>query len=223
MIALSYALIFLGHFTMDQILSSLPAVILMVVGCYYLIFDFFVSISLLYLIFYYFQLRCLKVNEKLTNIYEDSGLNNKTVEAVINDHNSICSQIANYNKFWQKQYSGIIFCIIPISLVLLHQVMFEKLKVYSQVFFWASYYFINGDIWPRCCSHLVLFSRGYAYSWSLTWRLWSHIVFIWRPKRSSKFSGVLWAPDLIPRLRSDLWCALKESALAKGSASRSGP
>ena len=132
-ITLSFASVFLEFLTFKQMVTALPASVLMSIGCYYLIFDFYIAVSLLYLIFYYFQLRCIKVNKKLLNLYSDVELDNRSAEAVISDHNSICSQIANYNKFWQKHYSGIIFTVIPISLVLLHQVLFEELKLAIRV------------------------------------------------------------------------------------------
>jgi hypothetical protein len=68
---------------------------------------------------------CLK---SLLNGKSNSFLELKTVDKLIEDHNSICLDTNLYNKFWQKYYFALTYTLIPFNLLAL-QLLFENLDL----------------------------------------------------------------------------------------------
>jgi hypothetical protein len=50
----------------------------------------------------------------------------KSIDQLIEDHNSICLEIKLYNKFWQKYYFSLTYTLIPMNLLLLQLILFEE-------------------------------------------------------------------------------------------------
>jgi len=106
--------------------------LLLLISSYYFIADAYTSASLFYLILYYFELRCDKINGRITvlNLFHSKGVLILTKILII-DHNNICDEISVYNRFWKKHYFWFLYSVIPINLCVLHQVLFEEMMIYS--------------------------------------------------------------------------------------------
>ena len=57
-------------------------------------------------------------------------LNYKSIDKIIGEHNKICQSIFEYNIFWKNYYCLLIYTLIPINAILLHQILFESLPTF---------------------------------------------------------------------------------------------
>ncbi len=92
-----------------------------------------ISYSFLYyfIVCYYCKVRFKSFNnclKSLLNGKSNSFLELKTVDKLIEDHNSICLDTNLYNKFWQKYYFALTYTLIPFNLLAL-QLLFENLDL----------------------------------------------------------------------------------------------
>jgi hypothetical protein len=91
-----------------------------------------ITFSILYylIVCYYCKIRFKSFNDYLNSLRDEkirAFINYKTIDQLIKDHNSICSDIKNYNKFWQKYYIALTYTLIPINLLSLQLLCFEDL------------------------------------------------------------------------------------------------
>ncbi len=88
---------------------------------------------------FYFHLKLDEVNQKLRNLLLSKKLNQNqismSVKSLIAEHNQICVQISNLNKFWNKIYFNLVLIIIPINVCFTHQFLFGSLELYVQFYF----------------------------------------------------------------------------------------
>jgi hypothetical protein len=66
-------------------------------------------------------------NDVLKNTRKISG--SRKVNKLLCEHNRICGQIIDYNKFWKNFYFTINYTLIPMNLMLLQQLLFEDLML----------------------------------------------------------------------------------------------
>jgi hypothetical protein len=92
-----------------------------------------------FLIAYYFGVRAKKINKIINDLIDSNQMSGHQISSAIKlficEHNQICTQLLNYNRFWKKLYFSFIFTIIPMNLCLLHQFLFEKLIFYNKAVF----------------------------------------------------------------------------------------
>jgi hypothetical protein len=53
----------------------------------------------------------------------------KLTARIIREHNNICNDILEYDKFWKNFYFALTYTIIPINLMLLQQLLFDDIKL----------------------------------------------------------------------------------------------
>ena len=58
----------------------------------------------------------------------------KNIKHFIEEHNDFCQLFIDYNRFWSKLYYAFFFTMIPVNLVLLHQILFEDIEWKIRVF-----------------------------------------------------------------------------------------
>jgi hypothetical protein len=101
----------------------------------YLIDAYFCMNVIAFSLFYYFIVcfYCKTIfksfNSSIKKLFDRKGkafLKYKTIDQLIKDHNSICLDIKLYNKFWQKYYFSLTYTLIPINLLTLQLILFEK-------------------------------------------------------------------------------------------------
>ena len=71
-----------------------------------------------------------------TTIYQRSLIIHihRNIKQFIEEHNDFCHIFVTYIKFWSKLYFAFFFTLIPINLVLLHQILFEDIEWKIRVF-----------------------------------------------------------------------------------------
>jgi hypothetical protein len=55
------------------------------------------------------------------------------IEEIIGEHNRICNDIQEYDKFWRKYYFILCYTIIPLNLMFLQQLLFYNLIITSVI------------------------------------------------------------------------------------------
>jgi hypothetical protein len=74
---------------------------------------------------YYFEIRFKIMNK---NISRNSKLPvNKLTARIIREHNNVCNDIFEYNKFWKSFYFALTYTTIPINLMLLQQLLLDDI------------------------------------------------------------------------------------------------
>jgi len=130
---------------------------IMNIALYYVASRSFLSFSFFYLICFFFKKRASKINDQLNIISKQKSekiLNDlkraKRISQIIIDHNKLCRQVLDYNKFWQKYYVNTIFCVFPINLCLLQQVLFSDLHFMLRILYsfcvlasWIFIFYLN--------------------------------------------------------------------------------
>jgi hypothetical protein len=114
-----------------QIISWIPVFVLF--------FDSITASVLVYLMPFYFHLRLDEVNQKLKDLLLSKKLNQNqismSVKSLIAEHNQICVQISNSNKFWKQIYLNFVLIAIPMNICFTHQFLFESFELYVQFYF----------------------------------------------------------------------------------------
>ena len=97
--------------------------------------DIFILLYFVSILIYFDNIVIQRINRKFEielkikhNIYMKTKL-------FIEEHNIFCSLIENYNIFWSKIYVIAISHIFPMSLIALHQILFENLLSQILIFF----------------------------------------------------------------------------------------
>ncbi len=127
---LSFAVLFIFFDLSDLLKYGILSSLIYFFNCY--IWFPLIGFSSFYyfIVCYYCKTRFKSFNnyiQLLLNEKNTAFLKYKTVDQLINYHNSICSDIKSFNNFWQKYYFSITYTLIPINLLLLQLVLFEEL------------------------------------------------------------------------------------------------
>ena len=72
-----------------------------------------------------------RINENFYNIFKQKNnwfKRQQNIKQLIGEHNEFCEKLFIYNKFLSKIYFAIILNMIPMSLLILQQVLFEDLE-----------------------------------------------------------------------------------------------
>jgi len=91
-----------------------------------------ISYSFLYyfIVCYYCKMRFMSFNRDIFELISNKVLfTSKTVTQLIDELNLICNDIILHNKFWKKYLFIITYTLIPINLMILHQIFFEHLMI----------------------------------------------------------------------------------------------
>ena len=131
---LGYLGISIEFYSLKLYLYSLPSGIHVLIVCYYLCYDSHLASTFLYLIFYFLNLRIESLNQRLDQLiekYRELNARNITRMAtkLIEEHNSICKQIGDFNRFWSKYLFYMLLSLMPLSLFMLNQVIFKEMQV----------------------------------------------------------------------------------------------
>jgi hypothetical protein len=78
---------------------------------------------------YYFEIRFKILNNNISRNSKLSVI--KFTARIIHEHNNICNDIFEYNKFWKNFYFTLTYTIIPMNLMLLQQLLFDDIMVTS--------------------------------------------------------------------------------------------
>jgi hypothetical protein len=85
------------------------------------------SILFFYMCCYYFEIRFKVLNNKIS---KNSKLSvDKLTTSIIREHNNICKDILEYNKFWKSFYLTLTYTIIPMNLMLLQQLLLDEITL----------------------------------------------------------------------------------------------
>ena len=112
----------------DLIRFGILSAFIYLINCYF----WFSIIGFSYLYYFIVCFFCKTIFKSFNNsrklLFDGKGkafLKYKTIDQLIEDHNSICLDIKLYNKFWQKYYFSLTYTLIPMNLILLQLMLFE--------------------------------------------------------------------------------------------------
>jgi hypothetical protein len=86
---------------------------------------FFYGFFYYFIVCYYFKIRFKSLKPFITNSTNGSRLKFSSLRAIIKQHNTICKDTKNYNRFWSKYYFALNYTIIPFNLLALQLIFFE--------------------------------------------------------------------------------------------------
>ena len=89
---------------------------------------------------YYYNIRIRIINKTIENIFKQPSLYaswkiSSAVKKFNEEHNRFCSQIFNYNKYWNKLNLLFMVTAFPINLSIMHQIIFEDLDLEMRSFY----------------------------------------------------------------------------------------
>jgi hypothetical protein len=90
------------------------------------------GVQLYCFLFYFIVCHYIRTRFKILNnkISRKSKLTvAKLTARIIREHNNICNDILEYDKFWKNFYFALTYTIIPINLMLLQQLLFDDIKL----------------------------------------------------------------------------------------------
>ena len=110
---------------------------MMHIGWYTLLRDSCIGITSIVLICFV-AIVCLKgINRRIFHLLDKNVVSfqrsliihiHRNVKQFIEEHNDFCQTFVVYNRFWCKLIFAFFFTLIPINLVLLHQILFEDIE-----------------------------------------------------------------------------------------------
>ena len=114
--------------------------ILMTIILYFeLISDCLVSSAIIAITGYELHLRVNQINGFIRQLSDESKADSrkvyKTIDKYISQHNRICVKVRNLSNFWRNFFLVLISTIYPLTLVILHQVLFEKIEILFKVLY----------------------------------------------------------------------------------------
>jgi hypothetical protein len=99
------------------------------IHCVYLLISY--SFFYYFVVCYYVNLRFNTLNRMILEAIKKFHINK--LQEILAEHNSICDDIFAFNKFWKKCFFAINYNIIPINLMLLHEILFEDSLFLGQI------------------------------------------------------------------------------------------
>ena len=101
-----------------------------------------VASALIAITAYDLHLRINQINEMLRKLSKQSEPDSrevyKTVDKYIREHNRICVKVRNLSEFWKNFYLVIISTIFPLTLIILHQILFEKTDIILKTLYYLT-------------------------------------------------------------------------------------
>jgi len=93
--------------------------------CYSILKIISYSFFYYFIVCYYCRMRLRSLNKLISKIKIFSK--SSKIDEVIKEQNDICNDMVIYNKFWKNYYFAINYVLTPINLMLLEEMLFEKL------------------------------------------------------------------------------------------------
>ena len=84
----------------------------------------FISNTGYYIICEFCRIRFKSLNNSLKRNFKNLMIEYRLIDDLIIEHNNICQQIKDYNRFWSRYYMAITYVSIPGNILLLHQLFF---------------------------------------------------------------------------------------------------
>jgi hypothetical protein len=116
----SIALKYYPDFLLEGILS---AIIFCSMG-FFIVMVVFNGFLYYFIVCYYCKIRLKVFNRTLVDLDSGKLLRNLSTIAILSDSNYCCSEVILHNKVWRKYYFTLTYVLIPLNLVLLHQIIF---------------------------------------------------------------------------------------------------
>jgi len=124
----AFVIIFISEDLIDLFKYGILTILLYNTFAYIFLFITHYSFLYFYIICYYCRMRIKLfdqfIDRKTGHLFLKYSLFNK----IIREHCGVCNQITVYNKFWRYYFFAVIYTLIPMNLMLLHQNLFEKLN-----------------------------------------------------------------------------------------------
>ena len=92
---------------------------------------------LVILLSFYQHLRINKINRKIILAYDsdDNAQVHRAVKEFTEEHNRYCTHINAVNQFWKNFYLAFFTTMIPINLIIMHQILFEDITLQLRLLF----------------------------------------------------------------------------------------
>jgi len=133
---LAYLLAIIEFYSLDHLLKASIWMSINLFLIVYTVVNSYIVVAFMYFIQLYINLKAQKVNESMKTFETNSHTNISIItNSFLVEHNQICLEIHNINKFWKKLYSNFVYTMIPFNLLALHQIIFEDLKLHVQITF----------------------------------------------------------------------------------------
>ena len=146
-------------YTFEQFLVALFAQIstLLVLTCF--MFTAIIGLTMATILTMTLYLRIGSINISFADILLPRNFNNQTwmrryAMQYLKDHNKLCCDVNDINKWWQSVTLGVLVTMIPVHLLLMHQFLFEDIEPLIKLFYLLSLIFI----------FLMLFVSYYVYA-----------------------------------------------------------
>lgn len=102
--------------------------------------DSMVCIVFLMIIIYDIHLRITQINKNLMNLFtRKSNPYLKrfylTIEKYMSDHNHLCTKAKKLSNFWMNLYLVMVGTLFPLTLILWHQVLFERIDLILRILY----------------------------------------------------------------------------------------
>ena len=112
-----------------QLINTLSFTTYFIDGC--------ASTTFCMLLTYYEHLRINKINNHVKSVYDslDPIKVHRAVKAFTEEHNRYCTHINAVNQFWKFPYLIFVVTMLPINLIVLHQLLFEDISLQLRLFF----------------------------------------------------------------------------------------
>lgn len=109
------------------------------ISLYSFVFDGLVCIVLVVVNVFYIHLWINELNRKIGATLSARSLSGqnlaKIVDKYLTEHNNLCAKIAKFNKYWSQLYLTFILTTFPVSLITLHQILFERLDMIIEILY----------------------------------------------------------------------------------------
>ena len=113
----------------DFILYGIPSMIIYQSLGYSILYVTLHCVLCLFTVCEYCRLKFKSVNKMTEHLAKNCiGNTSKKLNQLLEEHNSICDQIVAYNKFWKNVLQGLIYPVLPLDLLVLHQLLFGKFE-----------------------------------------------------------------------------------------------
>jgi hypothetical protein len=124
-IVVGVALLIMNFNSIDILKYGIISLLLYCLFCIPLLIVSFYGFFYYFIICYYFRMRFKSLKLLIINLSKVSQFRYNTFREIIKQHNNICKDTKNCNRFWSKYYFALTFTIIPINLLTLQLIFFE--------------------------------------------------------------------------------------------------
>ena len=129
----------LSHYTMGLIVWAFVPMVVTYVVANLSIFDLFVGLTFATLGLIDLNMRINKLNNKLMLFANRPNIDiirlQLKVERFTIEHNNVCCKMSKFSRFWKDIYLAAIFILCPITLIILHLVLFESMNIFITIMY----------------------------------------------------------------------------------------